>query len=617
MVQPHETAADALRDGKYPAVGDWILRGAVQTLRDAIDRPPSPLSDEQAARAAKALNDHLHYDLTLELTAAWSGKRFDLRVARRRAQALINRRRLDEAETLLELALERAGDFAPVLSADSLEAEIAELRGLHARIPKDRFVREYERRGDPDAEPNEALERSLLDRAIERSVALYRSNVQASWHGVNAIALLCRRARERGEAECPEATAIANELVPAIRATLKAHHCEREAIDEEYSRIKRDGGTWTFWQTRHNRWLKSDGDLHWLLASASEASLALPDGGRDAELWLYRFIVDPRTKPFDLASYERQLREIWQATEGERSRSCPSRLVTILARHIRTTTRSITLSRSEAQQLRDGDRSLEKNFSGEGQFSIARIRDMLGLCASIGRVRKRGGDFVGTGFLIDLKSLLPQHESEIVFVTNAHVISADYRGAARPADAEISFELAEPSNAQIFSVAEILFYSEPGVLGVKLPTLDALDLCVVRLDPPPRGYAGLRIAESLPERGPRTRAYVIGHPLARSMQVSLHDSALLDYDDLPRLIHYRTPTEPGSSGSPVFDEEWKVIAVHHAGRGDAPRLNGAGFYEANEGVALCALRACLSSRGIRGNGAGNLTAPRNSAPAVP
>lgn len=606
MAQPlsprHTAAADALREGRYPTVGEWEMRGAVQALRDAIDRPTSPLGDDPVAKAAKALNDHLHYELTLALTEAWSDQRFDLRVARRRAQALINLRRLDDAEILLERALERAGEFTTVMPPESLAAEIAELRGLRARIPKDRFVREYERREDPDVTPDETRERTLLDDAIERSLTLYRSSThtaQRAWHGANAIALLCRRARERGEAACAEAAAIAHELVAEIRATLKAHRSEREALDVEYARIKSDGSTPTGWQSRHNRWLKADAGLNWLLASASEASLALPDGGRDAELWLYRFIVDPRTKPFDLASYERQLREIWQATENEGSRSRPARLVTILARHIRTTTQSITLSQREALQLRDGHSGLEKNFSGEGQFSIAKIRDMLGLCASIGRVRKKGGDYVGTGFLIDLQSLLPQHESEIVFVTNAHVISRDFRDAARPADAEISFELAEPTNTPTFSVAEVLFYSEPGALGEKLQTLDALDLCVVRLYPPARGYAGLRIAESLPQRGPRTRAYVIGHPRAQSMQVSLHDSALLDYDDLPRLIHYRTPTEPGSSGSPVFDEEWKVIAVHHAGKGEAPRLNGAGSYEANEGVAIGALRARMASEGLR------------------
>ena len=30
-------------------------------------------------------------------------------------------------------------------------------------------------------------------------------------------------------------------------------------------------------------------------------------------------------------------------------------------------------------------------------------------------------------------------------------------------------------------------------------------------------------------------------------------------------VQYLTDTEPGSSGSPVFDKEWNVVALHHSG----------------------------------------------------
>jgi V8-like Glu-specific endopeptidase len=63
-----------------------------------------------------------------------------------------------------------------------------------------------------------------------------------------------------------------------------------------------------------------------------------------------------------------------------------------------------------------------------------------------------------------------------------------------------------------------------------------------------------------------------------------------------RLVHYRTPTEGGSSGSPVFDEEgWTVVALHHAGRRDMPRLDGKGTYEANEGIQIHAIQQATRS----------------------
>jgi hypothetical protein len=60
-----------------------------------------------------------------------------------------------------------------------------------------------------------------------------------------------------------------------------------------------------------------------------------------------------------------------------------------------------------------------------------------------------------------------------------------------------------------------------------------------------------------------------------------------------RLVHYRTPTEPASSGSPVFNTEWQVIDLHHGGSAKAPRLHAAGDYEANEAISLSAIRAAI------------------------
>ena len=98
----------------------------------------------------------------------------------------------------------------------------------------------------------------------------------------------------------------------------------------------------------------------------------------------------------------------------------------------------------------------------------------------------------------------------------------------------------------------------------------------------------------------KPRAYVIGHPSGwDTPQFSLQDNILIDYDDT--LVHYRSPTEPGSSGSPVFDSTWSLIAVHHAGGLETPRLHGeGGTYPANEGIGVAAIRARLIAEPPRG-----------------
>jgi V8-like Glu-specific endopeptidase len=85
----------------------------------------------------------------------------------------------------------------------------------------------------------------------------------------------------------------------------------------------------------------------------------------------------------------------------------------------------------------------------------------------------------------------------------------------------------------------------------------------------------------LPARGSDSQVRVIGHPSGRGLSISVNK--LLDHQT-PK-VHYRTATEGGSSGSPVFNQDWKLIGLHHAGGDAVPRLNGTeGTYEANEGI---------------------------------
>ena len=44
-----------------------------------------------------------------------------------------------------------------------------------------------------------------------------------------------------------------------------------------------------------------------------------------------------------------------------------------------------------------------------------------------------------------------------------------------------------------------------------------------------------------------------------------------------RYVHYKTPTDPGSSGSPVFNQKWQLVALHHAASTQK---------QANEGVRI-------------------------------
>lgn len=103
---------------------------------------------------------------------------------------------------------------------------------------------------------------------------------------------------------------------------------------------------------------------------------------------------------------------------------------------------------------------------------------------------------------------------------------------------------------------------------------------------------------------------VVGHPSGRLKEISIRHNRLdLQLDDF---LHYASDTEPGNSGSPVFNDQWEIVALHHAGvpkkdeHGRVLRKDGklwqsgdgddAIDWIANEGVRVSVLLRDLGSR---------------------
>jgi endonuclease G len=58
---------------------------------------------------------------------------------------------------------------------------------------------------------------------------------------------------------------------------------------------------------------------------------------------------------------------------------------------------------------------------------------------------------------------------------------------------------------------------------------------------------------------------IIQHPGGERKQVCVRENKLIKYDDSGNTIWYNTDTVGGSSGSPVFNNSWEVVALHHSG----------------------------------------------------
>ena len=85
---------------------------------------------------------------------------------------------------------------------------------------------------------------------------------------------------------------------------------------------------------------------------------------------------------------------------------------------------------------------------------------------------------------------------------------------------------------------------------------------------------------------------IVQHPRGEKKQIALRENRIVDV--LDSFLHYEADTEPGSSGSPVFDDGWHVIALHHASVRAPDHTELGGFV--NEGIRAKSLRSFIGGQ---------------------
>jgi endonuclease G, mitochondrial len=170
---------------------------------------------------------------------------------------------------------------------------------------------------------------------------------------------------------------------------------------------------------------------------------------------------------------------------------------------------------------------------------------------TVGRVsRQRGGRLVpqGTGFLV----------APWLLLTNNHVLP----DASLAGEWVIEFDC-DPGTPDS---QYVLVATDPDRLFVTDPQLD-FTLLALRGLPDGRapgeefGWNQLIGRQGKIVTGEPVN--VIGHPMGRTKEISVRHNRLTH--QLPDFLHYETDTEPGNSGSPVYNDTWEVVALHHAG----------------------------------------------------
>lgn len=510
---------------------------------------------------ATGLRDAGRYPDLLSLTETSRRHSPDEPALRRfQAQALIEMGQVTVAIDVLECLVGRLARNHP---------ETEEALGLLGRAYKQLFL-EAEDRSSPAARA-----------ALASALRLYhdgfsRSRGAATWHGINLAALVARARRDR----LPLSPDLDLDLDEVVRQVVRA--LDRTPTD------RRDA---------------------WHHATRAEAALATGDWN-GAIPALQAYIADPAAGAFMIRSTLRQFTQLWML--GDEPTGQGDALIALLrARLLQIDEGALELSPGALAEAREqpmpGAALLEAVLGSDGHQSWKWWKTGLDRATAICAIRTRMGERFGTGWLVRAGDLGwtdgRVSGDECLVITNCHVVSPDgsHQGL-QPDEVEVVFEAVAPDRAH--AVTEVV-WSSP---------VHRHDVSLLRLAEPASGVLPLPLARRLPCLDAGCRVYVIGHPGGRELAFSFQDNELIDHEGPPDgrppieqvwRVHYRAPTEGGSSGSPVFNARgWEVIALHHSGGiVGMPQLNGRpGTYAANEGIALASIRAAIAADRQAGEG---------------
>lgn len=194
------------------------------------------------------------------------------------------------------------------------------------------------------------------------------------------------------------------------------------------------------------------------------------------------------------------------------------------------------------------DHALERVFGQNDLILSGWLQQGERIAETVALIRTPGGP--ATGFLI----------SDWLLMTNNHVLDSAEMAQA----SEALFRYAEDDTGAIASV-RARFDPQRCFITSRV---DELDFTIVALAALPDGAAPGQRFGRIPLVGAIGKVMlgqpvnIVQHPDGQSRRVAFRNNLVLSVQDDRRLI-YETDTRPGSSGSPVLNDQWQLLALHH------------------------------------------------------
>jgi len=210
-----------------------------------------------------------------------------------------------------------------------------------------------------------------------------------------------------------------------------------------------------------------------------------------------------------------------------------------------------------------GGQTSERILGGQSTLvPVSFLHSGLRCARAVARLQVADGS-LGTGFLTPGDLL----------VTNHHVLGD--RNAAASATVRFNYQkTAEGRDAQ----SEELRLDPSAFFA----TSKMDDCTIVKVEGEPSARWGAIELQATPiQVGDRVN--IIQHPGGDQKQLSFFHN-LVVYVGQGR-VQYLTDTLPGSSGSPVFDKDWRLVALHHSG-GWIPEPGSKDHFFRNEGISV-------------------------------